>query len=313
MALGPALVGGPARGAQSPPEIVGPYEAIPFRASFRTSAPAPTSPTPAPTRSASSSTRRTRTSPSSASSSSSPRSRPGSRPPHQVLLLPARPLDWVDRPGSAPELYHWDGDYWFDIARGRRRRQRAQPADRRRAERRDPVRPRAYRPFFDPDGGGGVMVELETEPGPDCTSKVDTPEERDLVYGDTPAFLGCIEPGGELRGKRVGRVRSGWPRPGPRPARASHEHRAGIDRWCLIGKGSSGSPTGTSAPSRPSPRAAATRSTVSAAGRPRACALCGASRSPSGGARGAAERCSSSGAPAIGGSRSGSAGTACAG
>ena len=44
--------------------------------------------------------------------------------------------------GSAPELWHWDGDYWFDIAAGRGRGQRPQPPRRRRAARRDAVRPR---------------------------------------------------------------------------------------------------------------------------------------------------------------------------
>ena len=102
-----------------------------------------------------------------------------------------------------------------------------------------PFVPPAYQPFFDPNGGGGVMVELDTNPPSHCTSKVDTPEERDRVYAGTPEFLGCIEPGGELRGKRVGRVALGMRRKRVVGRLGiPHDHRAGVDRWCVIGKGS---------------------------------------------------------------------------
>ncbi len=140
--------------------------------------------------------------------------------------------------GQAPELWHWDGDYFYDRARGvggvsvRNLRLGGSPQDA------TPFVPEAYRPYFDPDGGGGVEVLLETNPDPTCATKVDTPEERDLVYGDRAAFDACIPPGGGLRGKRVGRVRLGMSRDrvltrlGP-PKRA----RRHIDRWCLVGKG----------------------------------------------------------------------------
>ncbi len=145
---------------------------------------------------------------------------------------------WITQ-GSQPELYHWDGDYWFDIARGvggvsvRNLRIAGVPMDA------TPFVPAAFRPFFDPNGGGGVLVELELNPPSHCTSRVDTPEERDRVYAGTPEFVGCVEPGGELRRGGVGRVRLGMSR--KRVAGrlgVPQDHRQGVDRWCLIGKGS---------------------------------------------------------------------------
>ena len=79
---------------------------------------------------------------------------------------------------------------------------------------------------------------LESNPDPTCATKVDTPDERDRVYGDRGLFKDCIPPGGALRGKRVGRLRLGIGREralaklGP-----PRNHRRGTDRWCLIGKG----------------------------------------------------------------------------
>ena len=140
--------------------------------------------------------------------------------------------------GTAPELWHWDGDYFFDIARGvggvsvRNFRLGGVPMDA------TPFVPAAYRPYFDPEGGGGVLVELATNPPSHCTSRVDTPEERDLVYGSNPDFLGCIEPGGELHGRRVGRIALGMRRAAVVGALGlPHDHSHGIDRWCLVGKG----------------------------------------------------------------------------
>jgi hypothetical protein len=145
---------------------------------------------------------------------------------------------WIVQ-GAEPELYHWDGDYWFDIARGvggvsvRNLRIGGMPMDA------TPFVPAAYQPFFDPSGGGGVMVELETNPPSHCTSRVDTPEERDQVYAGTPEFVGCIEPGGELRGRRVGRVALGMSRKRVvGRLGVPHDHSHGVDRWCLIGRGS---------------------------------------------------------------------------
>lgn len=71
------------------------------------------------------------------------------------------------RPGG-PELWHWDGDYYFDIAKGtggvsvRNLRVLGIPIDLM------PLVPDELKPFFDPNGGGGVRIELETNPGLHC-------------------------------------------------------------------------------------------------------------------------------------------------
>jgi hypothetical protein len=144
---------------------------------------------------------------------------------------------WIVQ-GGEPELWHWDGDYWYDIARGvggasvRNFRIGGVAMDA------TPYVPAAYRPYFDPDGGGGVVVELETRPPSRCTALVDTPEERDRIYANQPAFLGCIPPGGNIRGRRVGRAHLGVGQRRLRsrlgPPTYSRPH---LDAWCLVGKG----------------------------------------------------------------------------
>jgi hypothetical protein len=140
--------------------------------------------------------------------------------------------------GSEPELWHWDGDYFFDKARGiggvsaRNFRVGGVPMDA------TPYVPDAYRPFFAEGGGGGVLLEMETISDPTCAAMVDTPQEQAQVYGDTGLAPGCIPPGGDLGGKRIGKVRLRMRRTqvltrlGP-----PRDSRRRIDRWCLIGKG----------------------------------------------------------------------------
>jgi hypothetical protein len=140
--------------------------------------------------------------------------------------------------GSEPELWHWDGDYFFDKARGiggvsvRNFRLGGVPMDA------TPYVPEAYRPFFAEGGGGGALLEMETISDPRCAAMVDTPQEQAQVYGDTGLALGCIPPGGDLRGKRIGEARLGMRRAevltklGP-----PQDSRRRVDRWCLIGKG----------------------------------------------------------------------------
>jgi hypothetical protein len=141
--------------------------------------------------------------------------------------------------GQSPEIWHWDGDYWFDRARGvggvsvRNYRIGGQPQSA------TPFVPEAYKPYFDENGGGGVEVLLDSDPDPSCGAKVDTPEERNEVYGDRPVEQGCIEPGGRIRGAAIGRAHLGttrdWVREhqlGP-PTYARHR----LDAWCLVGKG----------------------------------------------------------------------------
>ncbi|MFL5870215.1 MAG: hypothetical protein ACJ75R_03985 [Solirubrobacterales bacterium] len=140
--------------------------------------------------------------------------------------------------GQSPELWHWDGNYFFDRARGvggvsvRNFRLGGVKMDA------TPFVPAAYRPYFDSSGGGGVVVTLETDPDPACRALVDTPAERAAVYADYPAIEPCVEPGGAVHRGRIGRVRLGMRRDrvlhrlGP-PGSSAHR----IDGWCLIGKG----------------------------------------------------------------------------
>ena len=140
--------------------------------------------------------------------------------------------------GQEPEVWHWDGDYWYDRARGvggvsvRNYRIGGQPQSA------TPFVPPAYQPYFDENGGGGVEVLMDSGPDPSCAAKVDTPEERNQVYGDRAEEIACIDPGGGIRGERVGRARLGGEREQVRgklgPPTYSHKR---IDSWCLVGKG----------------------------------------------------------------------------
>jgi hypothetical protein len=139
--------------------------------------------------------------------------------------------------GSGPETWHWDGDYWYDRARGvggvsvRNFRIGGQAQDP------SPYAPEAYRPYFG-EGGGGAMVNMATAPSPDCIDKVDTPEERDRVYAGRGLYPDCIDPGGRLHGKHVGEVKLGMSRDKARQKLGPPgDHAHGIDYWCLIGKG----------------------------------------------------------------------------
>jgi hypothetical protein len=140
--------------------------------------------------------------------------------------------------GQSPELWHWDGNYFYDRARGvggvsvRDFRVGGTPQSA------SPYVPPAYQSYFDSNGGGGVEVLLESDPDPTCGAKVDTPSERAHVYGDRAAESMCIEPGGGVRGRKVGAVKLGDKRATVRaklgaPTYAHHF----FDAWCLVGKG----------------------------------------------------------------------------
>jgi hypothetical protein len=140
--------------------------------------------------------------------------------------------------GSGPEVWHWDGDYFFDRARGvggvsaRNFRVAGSPQSA------APFVPEAYAPYFDEEGGGGVEMLLESGPDPVCAARVDTPAERDQVYGDRAAESLCIEPGAGIRGRRVGRARLGRAREGMRRRLGPPTYsRRRVDAWCLVGKG----------------------------------------------------------------------------
>ncbi|MGH2924505.1 MAG: hypothetical protein ACRDK1_00885 [Solirubrobacterales bacterium] len=86
--------------------------------------------------------------------------------------------------GQSPELWHWDGEYFFDKARGlggvsvhnfRIGGVPMNPA---------PYAPGPLKPYFHAGGGGGAMVLLKTRPDPTCAARIDTPKERRRVYRD---------------------------------------------------------------------------------------------------------------------------------
>jgi hypothetical protein len=141
--------------------------------------------------------------------------------------------------GQDPELWHWDGHYFFDKAKGiggvsvHNFAIGGQPADF------SPYVPDAYKPWAYPGGGGGVIVLLETDPDPTCIAKVDTPQERRNVYRTGTAFPACIPPGGKLHRRRVGAVRLGMRRPGVlRQLGDPRRTKRRVDRWCVIGAAS---------------------------------------------------------------------------
>jgi hypothetical protein len=138
--------------------------------------------------------------------------------------------------GEPPELWNWVGSYFFDKARGiggvhtRDLRVGGQPMDA------TPYAPEQYRPYVEEGGGGGVMLAFEGPSDPSCAERVSTPEGRAEVYRDEPRFGRCIEPGGTVRGRRVGKARLGMKR--KRVARRlgkPHHTARGVDRWCVVG------------------------------------------------------------------------------
>jgi hypothetical protein len=138
--------------------------------------------------------------------------------------------------GSDPELWHWDGSYFFDRAKGiggahlTNFRLGGIPMDA------TPYVPAAYQPYVEPTGGGGALVLLETDPDPICGALVDTPEERADVYGAEPRYRRCAEPGGRIGRRRVGVVRLGMDAATVRERLGAPRARHGATlRWCLTG------------------------------------------------------------------------------
>jgi hypothetical protein len=140
--------------------------------------------------------------------------------------------------GQQPEIWHWDGRYFFDKAKGlggvsvRAFRIGGTPMDA------TPYVPPEYRPYFDPTGGGGVITTLESNPDPSCAAKADTDDEQGAVYSNQPDFGDCVAPGGKVRQRKIGRAQLGASREqvaakvGP-PKRSRGEE----DLWCVIGGG----------------------------------------------------------------------------
>jgi hypothetical protein len=85
--------------------------------------------------------------------------------------------------GVPPELWHWDGQYFFDKALAvggvnvknfRVGGQPASPSDYGEA-------PPEFAPYMD-EGGGGSYIIGSVDADPNCVAKVDTPEERAQIY-----------------------------------------------------------------------------------------------------------------------------------
>ena len=140
--------------------------------------------------------------------------------------------------GSQPEVWHWEGRYFFDKAKGIggvsvvNFRVGGTPFDA------TPYVSPEYQPYFAEGGGGGVITTAETDPDPTCIAKVDSEEERATVYANLPDFGNCVAPGGKVRARKVGRARLGAPR-------AQVEQKVGaperaekrLDAWCVVGGG----------------------------------------------------------------------------
>jgi hypothetical protein len=105
--------------------------------------------------------------------------------------------------GEDPELWHWDGQYFFDKAIGAggvnitNFRILGQPAS-------FPpgTLPPQFQPYFD-QGGGGAYVVGNIPADPRCAAKVDTPKERAQIYshGQPPAEPGSVRSGKQHRKK----------------------------------------------------------------------------------------------------------------
>ena len=84
--------------------------------------------------------------------------------------------------GAGPELWNWEGRYFFDKARGmggvyvQNLRIGGVPADPRAL----PGFPPEYEPYFGPGGGGAYTDSVAAEPN--CAAKVDTDAEAKKVY-----------------------------------------------------------------------------------------------------------------------------------
>jgi hypothetical protein len=107
--------------------------------------------------------------------------------------------------GESPELWHWDGQYFFDKAIGaggvniQNLRFLGQPAS-------FPpgTIPEQFQPYFD-QGGGGAYVVGDIPADPSCAAKVDTPEERAQIYaGGTPPDIAPTSSEGPSSGAAAG-------------------------------------------------------------------------------------------------------------
>jgi hypothetical protein len=133
--------------------------------------------------------------------------------------------------GNQPEVWHWDGSYFFDKSSGlggvhvSNFRIGGRPADF------TPYAPPEFQPYMAKGGGGGVLLSGEVEADPSCAQRVDSPLERRFVYYHRI-------PAGRIFRKRVTPIRLLTLRQmvirrlGPAHRRADHS-----DRWDVAGGG----------------------------------------------------------------------------
>lgn len=133
--------------------------------------------------------------------------------------------------GEPPELYHFDGSYFFNKATGEggvhidNFRVGGQPTDP------GPFVPDEYKPYFTPTGGG-ALLENNVPADPTCAAKVNTQQEQAQIYRHCQPESWTVDGGGVgdvgIRDRRSNILR----RLGP-PSRRRHA----TDRFCVTGGG----------------------------------------------------------------------------
>jgi hypothetical protein len=134
--------------------------------------------------------------------------------------------------GEPPELWNWDGNYFFDKARGEggvrldNLRIAGQPVDA------TPFVPDEFKPFLSPGGGGGGRIVNDIPVDPTCAARVDSPEEQAQVY------FHCLDPDGPTQAQGLAGVTIGETRDevltGTGPP---HGKQGFTDRWCAEDEG----------------------------------------------------------------------------
>ena len=140
-----------------------------------------------------------------------------------------------------PELWNWDGSYFFDKARAlggvhvKNFRIGGQPFDG------TPYAPPEYQPYLEKSGGGGVWLAGEIDSDPACVAMVDTPAEAARIYRSAPVERTCTDASGNVGRRSIGLLRLGAGRRGLRDRLGDpNRQRRRSDRWCSTGGGTLG-------------------------------------------------------------------------
>ena len=133
--------------------------------------------------------------------------------------------------GTEPELWHWDGSYFFDKGTGSggvhlaNFRIGGQPMDA------TPFAPPEFQPYLAPGGGGGALMEGQVPVDPACAAQVDTPAERAQVYYHTM-------PCGAIYDRRITPASLGQGQAALHQAQGPpHEVLEGTERFNVTGRG----------------------------------------------------------------------------